>query len=128
MWEPFTEPARRAIVRAQEVAQMFASAFIGTEHIAFALAEHDDEVGRVLANSVDRDELREKLGSARGFPTQEMVFTPGAKHTIEFAFENARRLNHNYIGIAHIALGMLQSEPPPLRPGVDLPGLRAELD
>jgi len=128
MWEPFSEQARHAIVRAQEVAQMFASTFIGTEHIAFALAENDDEVGHVLANAVDREALREKLGGVRGFPKLEMVFTPGAKHTIERAFENARRLNHGYIGVAHIALGMLQSDSPPLRPGTDPEALRRELD
>ena len=62
---------------------MFASTYIGTEHIAFALAETDDEVGRVLANAFDRDQIREQLGGARGFPKPEMVFTTGAKRAIE---------------------------------------------
>jgi ATP-dependent Clp protease ATP-binding subunit ClpC len=129
MWEPFTEPSRRAIVRAQEVAQMFASTYIGTEHIAFALAEADDDVARVLANAFDRDQIREQLGGARGFPKPEMVFTPGAKLVIERAFENARRLGHNYIGVAHLALGILSNEDrPALRAGADLNAMRAELD
>jgi ATP-dependent Clp protease ATP-binding subunit ClpC len=129
LWEPFTEPARHAIVRAQEVAQMFASTYIGTEHIAFALAERDDELGRLLTNAVDRDRLRELLGGARGFPKPEMVFTPGAKRTIELAFENARRLGHDYIGAAHLTLGILASDDGiPLRSDADLNRLRAELD
>ena len=129
MWEPFSEPSRRAIVRAQEVAQMFASTYIGTEHIAFALAETDDEVGRVLANAFDRDQIREQLGGARGFPKPEMVFTTGAKRAIELAFENARRLGHDFIGVAHLALGILSTEDrPTLRPGADLKAMRAELD
>jgi hypothetical protein len=128
MWEPFSELARRAVVRAQEVAQMFASPFIGTEHLAFVLAENDDEVGAVLANAIERDDLRAKLGGAVGSPTHEMVFTPGAKRTIEYAFENARRLNQSFIGVAHIALGMLQSDCPPVKEGVDVRVLRAELD
>jgi|GEM_PF-2225689 len=128
MWEPFTEPARRAIVRAQEVAQMFGSSFIGTEHIAFALAEGDNEVGRILAGAVDRDAIRTLLGDVSRAPVQEMVFTTGAKRAIETAFENARRLNHNYIGLAHLALGLLDSgDPPPLIAGRTAGELREEL-
>ena len=61
-------------------------------------------------------------------PTHEMVFTPGAKRSIELAFENARRLNHNYIGTGHLALGILGAEPPPLLPGHDVASLRAALE
>ena len=129
MWEPFTEPARRAVVRSQEVAQMFGAHFIGTEHMTFALAETDDPVGAALAKAVDRDALRKQLGDVSRAPTDEMVFTAGAKRSIELAFENARRLNHNYIGTAHIALGILGTrEPPPLLPGEDIGVLRAALD
>jgi ATP-dependent Clp protease ATP-binding subunit ClpA len=128
MWEPFTERARRAIVRAQQVAQMFASSFIATEHIAFALAEEDDDVGRILATAIDREELRERLGAARQMPTSEMVFTSGAKRAIELSFENARKLNHNYIDAAHLALGMLDAKDDlPLRADADLRAVRAEL-
>jgi ATP-dependent Clp protease ATP-binding subunit ClpA len=129
MWEPFNEGARRTIVRAQEVAQMFASTFIGTEHIAFALAEGDDEVGRIVAGALDRDEMREALGAASNRPTQEMVFTPAAKRSIELAFENARRLGHHFIAAGHLALGVFQSDDTlPVRAGTDLRAVYAELD
>jgi len=129
MWEPFTQSARHAIVRAQEVAQMFASNYIGTEHIAFALAETDDEVGRIFATAIDRDALRERLGGARNLPKPEMVFTSAAKRAIELSFENARRLGHNFIGSAHLALGILQAEDDlPLRADADLGAVRAELE
>lgn len=129
MWEPFTSSARQAIFRAQEVAQMFASHFIGTEHIAFALAEGDDEVGRIMATAFDRDAIRELLGGAQSPPSSEMVFTSGAKRTIELAFENARRLEHRYIGAAHLALGVLGSDDrPPLVPGADVRALSTSLD
>ena len=128
MWEPFSGPARRAVVRAHEVAQMFGAHFIGTEHMVFALAEGDDLVGSALTNAVDRDALREQLGNVSQSPVVEMVFTPVAKQSIELAFENARRLNHGYIGTAHMALGILSSsEPPPLLPGHDADSLRAAL-
>lgn len=129
MWEPFTGSARHAISRAQEVAQMFASHYIGTEHIAFALAEGDDEVGRIMATAIDRDAIRDLLGGAQTVPSAEMVFTSGAKRTIELAFENARRLDHSYIAPAHLALGVLGSDDrPPLVGGADVRALRASLD
>jgi ATP-dependent Clp protease ATP-binding subunit ClpA len=128
MWEPFSHSARRAVVRSQEVAQMFGAHFIGTEHMMFALAEADDAVGAALATAVDRDEMRRRLGDVSQVPSTEMVFTPGAKRSIELAFENARRLNHNYIGTGHLALGVLGADPPPLLPGHDVASLRAALE
>jgi ATP-dependent Clp protease ATP-binding subunit ClpA len=129
MWEPFTERARHAIVRAQEVAQLFGSSTIGTEHIGFALAETDDPLGEALAKAIDREALRGRLGSVSASPSAEMSFSGGAKRTIELAFENARRLNHNYIGTEHLALGVLASgDPPPLRSDVDPDALAARID
>jgi ATP-dependent Clp protease ATP-binding subunit ClpA len=129
MWEPFSGPARHVFVRAQQVAQMFGSSTIGTEHMTFALAESDDEVGSVLAGAVDREAMRQLLGAASARPTDEMTFTRGAKQSIELAFESARRLNQNFIGTAHIALGIVaSSEPPPLVATTDSAALRAALE
>ncbi|HEY0614948.1 MAG TPA: Clp protease N-terminal domain-containing protein [Candidatus Elarobacter sp.] len=129
LWEPFSQPARRAIVRAQEVAQMFGSVSIGTAHIAFALAEGDDEVAHLFAQALDRGAMRERLGSVSAAPVAEMHFSDGAKRTIELAFVAARKLGHNYIGIAHVALGVLDSgDPPAAAAGVDLGVLRADLE
>jgi hypothetical protein len=129
MWEPFTEDARQAIVRAQAVAQMFGSSTIGTEHLAFALDEGGDATATALAQSLDREAIKQRLGVTRGAPSTEMVFSVSAKRAIESAFENARRLKHNFIGTPHLALGMLATDdPPPLVDGVDLVMLRARLD
>ncbi len=129
MWEPFNEGARRTVVRAQEIAQMFASHYIGTEHLAFALAEGDGEVGRIVSGALDRDAMREAMGAVRQQPRREMVFTPAAKRSIELAFENARRLNHHFIDAGHLALGVFQSDDKlPVREGTDLRAVFAALD
>jgi ATP-dependent Clp protease ATP-binding subunit ClpA len=129
MWEPFTASARHTIVRAQEVAQMFGSSYIGTEHITFALAERDDVVGAALAQAVDRDAIRDQLGAVSTTPVTEMVFNHGAKRSIERAFEAARRLNHSFIGTAHLALGILVSgDAPPMLAGTDAAALQATLE
>jgi ATP-dependent Clp protease ATP-binding subunit ClpA len=129
MWEPFSEGARHAVVRAQQVAQMFGSSTIGTEHLAFVLAEGDDELAETLAHAIDREDLRGRLGTVRAAPSEEMTFAAGAKHAIALAFENAHRLDQSFIGSAHLALGVLASgDPLPLRPEVDPAALRAEID
>ena len=108
---------------------MFGSSTVGTEHVAFALAEGDDAVATAWAESLDRNAIRERLGVAHGAPSTEMAFAVSAKRAIEFAFENARRLSHNFIGTPHLALGVLATDdPPPLIAGVDLVMLRARLD
>ena len=127
-WEPFSAPARHAFVRAQAVAQMFGSSSIGPEHVAFALAEADDDVGRAFANALDRDAIRARLGVASAPPAEEMTFSRETKRVIEAAFENARALNHALVGNGHIALGILDAEDPPkLAAGTEQIVLRAEL-
>jgi ATP-dependent Clp protease ATP-binding subunit ClpC len=129
MWEPFTEPARRMIVRSQQVAQLFGSPAIGTEHMIFALAEADDEVGAALTKAIDSDALRNKLGAAGNAPFIEMVFSTGAKQSIELAFEAARKLKQNFVAPPHIAIGILGSaDPPPLLATSDATTLRVALE
>ncbi len=128
MWEPFSASARHAVVRAQQIAQMFGSSSIETQHVAFALAEGDDDVGHLLANALDRGAIRERLGVARGAPQTEMVFSADAKRIIEAAFAEARKLNHDFIASAHMALAVLDlDDPPALAEGTDVRVLRAEL-
>jgi ATP-dependent Clp protease ATP-binding subunit ClpA len=129
MWEPFTEGAREAIVRAQKVAQMFGSSSIGTEHLTFALAESDDEVGSALANAVDREAIRRLLGVVSESPTDEMRFGDDAKRSFELAFEIAHGFNHSSVGRSHLALGIIKSwNPPPLAPSTDSAALNAALE
>ncbi|HEX3549420.1 MAG TPA: Clp protease N-terminal domain-containing protein [Candidatus Elarobacter sp.] len=128
MWEPFTASARHTIVRAKEVAQLFGCTEVDTPHVAFALAEGDDDVGRVFAVALDRDAIRDRLGTAQGEPGSEMVFSADTKRIVASAFAEARKLNHNFIGSAHIALAVLDlDDPPPLAAGADAGALRAEL-
>ncbi len=40
----------------------------------------------------------------------EVGITPRAKHAIELAVDEARRLKHDYVGTEHLLLGLLQGE------------------
>jgi len=135
IWEPFSEGSRKALIRAQEVAQRWNTATIDVDHLASALAEGDDAVSQLLRKSLDTRPIQPADASVTAVQ-QDMVFPPAVKQTIELAFENARRLNHNNVGFAHLrlssahlALGILEpSDAPPLRAGADLAELRTALD
>lgn len=114
MWEPFTERARKSIVLAQEEAQRLGNNYIGTEHLLLGIISEGESVAaRVLENlgvslKIVRSEVESIVGKG-GKPTnQEMVFTPRAKRVIELAFEEARNLNHSYIGTEHLLLGLVK--------------------
>src|ERR1700739_4275162 len=114
MWEPFTERARRSIVLAQEEAQRLGNNYIGTEHILLGIiSEGESPAAKVLETlGVNLAKARQEVEAiiARGaeIVQQEMIFTPPAKRAIELAFEEARQLNHNYVGTEHLLLGLIR--------------------
>lgn len=114
MWEPFTERARRSIVLAQEEAQRLGNNYIGTEHILLGIISEGESVAAKVLETlgVDLKKVRSEIEAivGRGGKTvqEEMVFTPRAKRVIELAFEEARQLDHNYIGTEHLLLGVMR--------------------
>jgi len=114
MWEPFTERARRSIVLAQEEAQRLGNNYIGTEHILLGIISEGESLAAKVLETLGvnlakvRAEVEAIVGRGGQTVQQEMVFTPRAKRVIELAFEEARQLNHNYIGTEHLLLGLIR--------------------
>lgn len=110
MWEPYTERARRAVVLAQEEAQRLGNNYIGTEHMLLGIiSEGENLAAKFLKLTLTqvRTEVENIVGRGDKAPQHEMVFTPRGKRVIELAFEEARKLNHAYIGTEHLLLGIL---------------------
>src|SRR3990170_7357225 len=113
-FEKFSERARRVLTLAQEEAQRFNHNYIGTEHILLGLVREGEGVAaRVLANlGVELTKVRAAvefiIGRGERPTTGEIGLTPRAKRVIELAVDEARRLNHNYIGTEHLLLGLLR--------------------
>ena len=100
----------------QEV-QRFNHEYIGTEHILLGLIKEGSGTGAaVLKNlGVDIEKMlleMEQLFKLKGRPDKVTMDkqspTPLAKKVIEYAIEEARSLNHKYIGTEHILLGLLR--------------------
>jgi len=113
-FEKFTERARKVLTLAQEEAQRFNHNYIGTEHILLGLVEEGEGVAaKVLSNlGVALDNVRSAvefiIGRGERAVSGEIGLTPRAKRVIELAVDEARRLNHNYIGTEHLLLGLLR--------------------
>ena len=103
-FDKFTERARKVLTLAQEEAQRFNHNYIGTEHLLLGLVREGDGVAaRVLSNmGVQLPKVRSAvefiIGRGETMVMGEIGLTPRAKKVIELAVDEARRLNHHYIG------------------------------
>ena len=113
-FDKFTERARKVLTLAQEEAQRFNHNYIGTEHLLLGLVREGDGVAaRVLGNmGVQLPKVRSAvefiIGRGEGAVIGEIGLTPRAKKVIELAVDEARRLNHHYIGTEHLLLGLVR--------------------
>ncbi len=113
-FDKFTERARKVLTLAQEEAQRFNHNYIGTEHLLLGLVREGDGVAaRVLSNmGVQLPKVRSAvefiIGRGEQAPTGDIGLTPRAKKVIELAVDEARRLNHHYIGTEHLLLGLVR--------------------
>ena len=113
-FDKFTERARRVLTLAQEEAQRFNHNYIGTEHLLLGLVREGDGVAaRVLYNlgvklPTVRSSVEFIIGRGESMIMGEIGLTPRAKKVIELAVDEARRLNHHYIGTEHLLLGVIR--------------------
>ncbi|GER89143.1 hypothetical protein KDW_33050 [Dictyobacter vulcani] len=109
-FDKFTERARKVLSLAQEEAQRFQHNYIGTEHLLLGLVREGEGVAaKVLANlGVELNKVRSAvefiIGRGDRIVLGEIGLTPRAKKVIELAVDEARRLNHHYIGTEHLLL------------------------
>ncbi len=113
-FEKFTERARKVLSLAQEEAQRFNHNYIGTEHLLLGLVREGEGVAaKVLSNlGVELNKVRSAvefiIGRGDRIVLGEIGLTPRAKKVIELAVDEARRLNHHYIGTEHLLLGLVR--------------------
>jgi four helix bundle protein len=115
MYERFTDRARKVMALANEEARRFNHEYIGTEHILLGLVLEGSSTGATVMKNlgVDLAALRAEVGKlVQSGPDVvamgKLPQTPRAKNVIEYAIEEARALNHNYVGTEHILLGLLR--------------------
>ncbi|MDK2836388.1 MAG: ATP-dependent Clp protease ATP-binding subunit ClpC [Thermosediminibacterales bacterium] len=114
MFGKFTERAQKVILLAQEEAKRLNHSLVGTEHILLGLIREGGGIAaKVLQNmglelTKVRNEIEKMLGPGNSMGKDFIGYTPRAKKVLELAYDEARRLGHNYIGTEHILLGLIR--------------------
>ncbi len=116
MFERFTDKAITVIMLAQEEARLLGHNFVGSEQILLGLMVEDTSVAAIVLKELGltlaqtRAEVEKIIGRGSGFPGAEIPFTPTAKRILEQAIQEARQLDHNYIGPEHLLLALTQDK------------------
>jgi ATP-dependent Clp protease ATP-binding subunit ClpC len=117
MYERFTERAKKVMALANREAQRFNHEYVGTEHILLGLVKEGTGVAANVLKNLDVDLHKVRMEIEKIVtPGPEMVTmgrlppTPRARKVTEYAIEEARNLNHNYIGTEHVLLGLLREQ------------------
>jgi hypothetical protein len=115
MWQRFTERARRVVFFAQEEAGRLGENYVGTEHLLLGILRENDTVAARVLNQLGasvsdmRADVEQQCSQGTGQLGQDMQLTPSAKRTIDISYEQATKLNNNYIGTEHLLLGLIIS-------------------
>lgn len=113
----FTDRANRVLALANQTAQQWNHEYIGTEHILIGVLKEDHGVGAHILKDFGID-MAKLTQTVEDMVTKgpdltimgKLPQTPWVKKALEYAIENARALDHNYVGTEHILLGLLDSD------------------
>ncbi|MCF8566039.1 ATP-dependent Clp protease ATP-binding subunit [Alicyclobacillus tolerans] len=113
MYARFTERAQKVLALAQEEATRLRHPGVGTEHILLGLVREGDGIAAkaLVSLGVSAEKVQAELEKIIGpgqSQTSAMTYTPRAKKVIELSIDEARKLNHSYVGTEHILLGLIR--------------------
>jgi len=115
VFERYTAPARRVLFFGRYEASQFGSSIIESEHLLLGLIREDRstsvpflplEAGEDIRTEIERrTSVQEKLSASIDLP-----LSPECKRILAYAGDEAKALNHRYIDLGHLYLGMLREE------------------
>lgn len=114
-FDKFTKRTKQVLQYATEEARAFNHPYIGTEHILLGLIREDGGVAAQVLNDLGvklsqaRHAVEFIVGVGEGPARQDQDLTARAKKVIEYAVDEAKRLNHHYIGTEHLLLGLVRN-------------------
>ena len=128
LYHRFTDRAKVMQLANQE-AQRLNHEHIGTEHVLLGLVKEGYGVAANVLKSLGADVRTMRRAVEKMFPKRPDAVTPGkltltprARTVIKYSMEEARNLNHNYVGTEHILLGLVRERE---RGSPDSTGFRA---
>lgn len=115
MFSRFTEKAIQAIMLAQEEAKRFHHSYVGTEHILLGIIGEGDNI--VVKSLQELGFTSEQIKTAiedrleyGGLSSEygNIPFTQQAKQVLTYAWDEARKLGHNYVNVEHLFLSIFR--------------------
>jgi ATP-dependent Clp protease ATP-binding subunit ClpC len=117
MYERFTESAQKVVQLANQEAKRLHQNFISPAHILLGLLKHNTGTAASIMRRLNIDPQTAVHDFEKTIPyidaiarTDKLPQTPRAKKVIERAMEEARAMNHNYVGTEHLLLSLLREE------------------
>ena len=116
LWQRFTERAKRVVIAAQEEAAHAGEPYVSPEHLMLGLVKESDSVATKVLERLGvaaprvRQEIERQIG-ARGYGrlnNNDVTLDPRMKRVLDFAYDEARQSNTNYIGTEHLLLGIIR--------------------
>ncbi|MDB5387408.1 MAG: clpC [Planctomycetaceae bacterium] len=112
----FTDSARLVFEQAGRESRRHNHESVNTEHVLLGLVKDEEVIAtKILKNlAVDLQRIRDEVENLIQFRPAEshaagkLPQTARSKKVIEYAIEEARKLNHTYVGTEHILLGLLR--------------------
>lgn len=114
---------RRVILLANEEAQRLNHEYIGTEHLLLGIINQGEprngDSGGIAAKilrsreEVGLEKIRIEIGKqVKSGPEMitmgKLPMTPRAKNVMEYAFEERKSMNHQYLSTGHLLIGLLR--------------------
>jgi ATP-dependent Clp protease ATP-binding subunit ClpC len=117
MYEKFTDQARKVMQLAHQESQRFNHEYVGTEHLLLGLIKEGTGVAANILRNLDIDlrmvriEVEKLVQAGPDMVTMgKLPMTPRTKKVLEYAIEESRNFNHNYVGTEHLLLGLIREE------------------
>jgi len=115
MHDKFTDRVRRVMFLAREEAARLHHDYIGTEHLLLGIVREGEGLAATIVTNlgIDLDVIRRTIesmvpSSSGSVTIGEIPFTPRAKRVLELSVEEAKNLQHNYVGTEHLLLGLIR--------------------
>ena len=112
-FERFTEDAKKVLTLAQKEAERSHHSYIGTEHLLLGILGlkrgngYDALVELGISIDVVRQTIQNVLGRNERIIIQQIIPTSRVKTVIEIAFQEARRMDQNFVDSGHLLMALV---------------------
>ncbi len=116
MFDRFTDKAIAVVMAAQEESRRLGQHFVGTEQVLLGLLTEGTSIAATVLTqfgvtlSKARTEVEAIITPGSGTVPIEIPFTPKTRALFEQSLQEARHLNHTYIGPEHILLSLTRDD------------------